>query len=158
MNWQTVVPLVVLGVLGGCGSPHSAPGADEYFSTVGEPYALKGEEPQYALTLALSKPVNGDKPWFALVDYENPSNPTAHLIAEEEVAAGRMQVAFPSPALPSLHNNAKYAVHVTAYADADLKHPITSHVVTFTVAVFDPIQSLRLSEGRPRTMGHPIAN
>ena len=161
MNCKSIIPAVLL-CLAGCGAPHPGPQADpnrsEYFSIVGEPYVIKGEEPHYALTLAFSKPVNGDKPWYALVDYENPSNATAHTIASEEVAAGLREVALLPPALPSLHNNSKYAIHITAYADADLKHPITTQVVRFTVAVLDPISSMRISEGRPRNIGHPTTN
>ena len=158
MGGRRALPAALLCLLGGCGMPRTGPESSGYFTPVGEPYAILGEAPHYALTLALNRPVNGDQPWFALVDYENPGNPTAHLIAEEEVPAGKMRVAFAPPALPRLHNNAKYAIRVRAFADADLKHPITTQVVTFTVAIFDPISSLRLSEGRPRTIGHPTVS
>jgi hypothetical protein len=121
------------------------PAASEFFTTLDAQFVNAGKAYKYALTLKVNKPVNENRPWFVQVDYENPSNPSAHLIQSGTLSISQGSILFYSPAFPKLHNNKTYSVLFKVYSDQEMKQLITTHAMKVHVDITDPMMSIMMA-------------
>jgi hypothetical protein len=136
----------VLCMLAACTSPSASrlpgPTQSEYFTTLDGRFVSEGKMFKYVLTVKLSKPLNHGHPWYAVVEYENPANPSAHLTYTEEVFADQGQIVFTSPAIATLRNHKTYSALVKVYSDRELNQLITTHPVKVRLDMLDPAGSM----------------
>jgi len=150
-----LIPLVC--ALTACSAPETRPrpdrNASEFFTTLYTRIVNEGKSYRFAVALRVDKPVNGEAPWFVKLDYEDPSNPSAHLIQTGKVAVKQGPILIHSPVFARPHNNKTYSIRMQVFADPDMTRLITTHPLEVRVDLGDPVMAIIHLTGGENT--HP---
>ena len=158
MKAPTSLAISAVFLLMGCAPPAAPrlaePERSEYFTTMDEQIIPKGAGFQYAIRVQINKPLNGGHPWFAVIDYENPANPSAHLTQAGVVDPKGDHLVFLSPVVSKLSNHKTYSVTMKVYSDQAMTHLIAVHPMAVRLDFLDPRTSMGLMLSASRPLGH----
>jgi len=129
--------------LSACTNPQTnllpTPSKSEFFNTLGGGFINDSKSLKYALTVNITKPVNGTDSWFAVVEYENPSDISTPLTSTQEVKESEKRISFISPAMTAIRNHKTYTAVVKVYTNRELKQLITTHSMQVRFDVPDSV-------------------
>lgn len=115
------------------------PTITEYFKTEGGGFISVGNTVKYAIEIKPRKRVNGSKPWFARIEYENPEDVNAPLVQDQEFPPNKETFSIQSDALAAIKNRKTYRVTLKAYEDPGRTILITTHSIDIRFDVPDEL-------------------
>jgi hypothetical protein len=104
-----------------------SPTSSEFFQTLGGGFASHGNTVAYAVQVQPKKLVNASKPWFAQIEFENPSDRKKPLVQIADFPADQARFSLHSDALYVIKNHKTYKVTLKAFSDPERTILITAH-------------------------------